>query len=143
MALYKLCPHCGRRVLIGEKCDCKAVQEIEAAKQKRYDQVKRDRQAKKFYSSVRWQAMRNEVMAAAYGLDEVDWNIGQATKGNVIHHIVPLRENPDRALDPYNLICLSAETHSYIHKLYNSNQKAEIQKQLFLLTEKRIKRHLR
>lgn len=143
MALYKLCPHCGQRVLVGDKCDCRAAQDMEAARQKRYDQIKRDRKAKKFYNSIAWQAMRNEVMAAAYGLDEISWAAGTAERGTLVHHIEPLRENPDRALDPYNLICLSAETHSYIHELYNSGQKEETQKKLFLLAKKRMKRHLR
>ncbi len=126
-----------------EKCSCKATKDREAARQKFYDQKKRNKESKTFYNSIRWRAVRDEVMTAAYGLDEVEFAAGRGVKGELIHHIYPLRERPDLALDPSNLICVSTETHARIHQKYMTRKKAEVQYMLLKLAEKRNQRHER
>lgn len=143
MGFYKICQHCGRRLLMGERCGCKAVKDKEAARQKFYDQKKRNRESKMFYNSIRWHATRDEVMAAAYGLDEIEFSNGRGIKGELVHHIYPLRERPDLALDPANLICVSAETHAWIHRQYMTNKKAEVQQMLLELAAVRNRRYER
>ena len=143
MGFYKICQHCGRRLLMGERCGCKAVKDKEAARQKFYDQKKRNKESKTFYNSIRWHATRDEVMAAAYGLDEIEFSNGRGIKGELVHHIYPLRERPELALDPGNLICVSAETHAWIHQKYATKKKKEIQKMLCVLANARIHRHQR
>ncbi len=143
MGLYRICQHCGHRLMIGEKCECKAAKDREATRQKFYDQKKRNKESKAFYNSIRWRAMRAEVMAAAYGLDEVEFSNGRGVKGDLIHHIYPLSERPDLALDLSNLICVNAETHAWIHREYKTRKKAEVQQMLLELAAARNRRHMR
>lgn len=87
MGFYKICQHCGRRLLMGERCGCKAVKDKEAARQKFYDQNKRNRESKMFYNSIRWHAIRDEVMAAAYGLDEIEFSNGRGIRRASTSHL--------------------------------------------------------
>lgn len=129
----RLCPHCGRPVAAGSKCTCRATMAAEAARQKKYDQEKRNKTAYSFYHSVEWDRIRNEVMTRANGLDEYLLYYGQAKPAFVVHHIIPYTEAPDRALDSLNLICVSVITHASIHRNYRDGPKAKKEMQELLL----------
>lgn len=81
-------------------------------------------------------------MAAANGLDEWMEAHGRFKPAFLIHHIVPYTEAPERALDPTNLIAVSAITHSMIHKQYSESLQAKerMQAELFRIVEERERR---
>lgn len=74
----------------------------------------------KFYHSKEWLDRRNEIIVRDYGCD-------LGVKGYdilgeiIIHHINPLGKedlinyNPEKTLNPENLICVSLLTHEAIH----------------------------
>lgn len=142
---YRICPRCGRQVKAGEKCTCRASRQAEAERQKRYDRTGRNKTSYSFYHSVEWERMREEIMTAAHGLDEWMEEHGRMKPAFLVHHIIPYIEAPERALDPLNLVAVSAITHSMIHKQYSDSMKAKkaMQDELFKITAARERRRSR
>lgn len=72
-----------------------------------------------FYSSPEWKRVRREVIARDYGCDMglAEWPI----RGRiVVHHMNPvtpetLIHSVGLALDPIYLVCVSEDTHRFIH----------------------------
>ena len=84
-------------------------------------------------------------MTAAHGLDEWMEEHGRMKPAFLVHHIIPYIEAPERALDPLNLVAVSAITHSMIHKQYSDSMKAKkaMQDELFKITAARERRRSR
>ena len=134
--ITKICNHCGKRVPIGQRCDCPASQrerDAEANKraQRRYDRNSRDKEAAAFYHSDDWQAIRKAVWARAYGLDEyIYYTTGQAVPADTVHHIEPRSERPDLQYDLSNLIAVSRATHKRAHEIYRTDGNAALKTQM-------------
>lgn len=72
-----------------------------------------------FYRSKEWRQLRNYIIARddGYDLAMPDYDI----IGKIyIHHLNPITEddvinNSNKLFDPDNLVCVSFETHNYIH----------------------------
>lgn len=135
--LLRICNYCGKRIPVGQQCDCKPSRERDAAAnraaQRRYDRFHRDKEAAAFYASVSWHRTRQTVWARAFGLDEYIYHTtGKAVPADTVHHIVELNEDKGRAYDLSNLICVSKQTHKQIHLQYRKrNCKKEMQNKLF------------
>lgn len=72
-----------------------------------------------FYRSREWKMIRNEIIIRDNGCDLAvpEYVIGDKI---YIHHINPISvddftNNPNKLLNPDNLICVSFETHQAIH----------------------------
>lgn len=83
--------------------------------------------------------MASMIKARDYGLDQYELVVNKKiVKGEVIHHIIPLDEEPDRRLDPDNLIYLSSKNHRLFHIIYQKGgkEKESLQKALFKAIER-------
>lgn len=72
-----------------------------------------------FYRSKEWLDVRQEVIVRDYGHDCAFPGKNISSK-IVVHHINPITDEDilnttKKALDPNNLVCVSNETHLYIH----------------------------
>ena len=97
----------------------------------------------KFYHSTDWKKLREERLK----LDKYKcqfflgkWNDGKhfpdkikLVEANTVHHIIPIKERPDLALDINNLISLSFEAHEIIEE----RQRWTWRKKKKLLTKER------
>lgn len=129
MPLYKMCGSCGRKVESGIRCPC------QRRDYKIYDTVSRDKEAKKFYNSSLWLKTKDYVLS----IDEMDVYLymtkGEIVLANTVHHIVPRRDAPQRALDITNLMSLHHDTHSMIEQLYKKDKKKMIKELTTMLEE--------
>lgn len=118
--IYKRCPHCGKRIPEGTKCDCG---------------FKRDYgktiERKKKYHTNRWTQL-TKVIKSMYVCDPYAYAHGRVEPCEIVHHIIPTDEDPDKFFDTDNLIPLSRTSHTYIHQLYDESKdiKTETQEEL-------------
>ena len=78
----------------------------------------------KFYNSTDWDELREKVLARDKGICQFflgKWNDEKhfpktikIVKADTVHHIIPIKERPDLALDINNCISLSFEAHEII-----------------------------
>lgn len=135
----KICNHCGR-IYSGE-CECRK-------KNKKYTNTK------SYYNNPRWKTLSKSIRERDYNQDrlamylsavDIDDNEIKKLKeflvlpGNVprmfdgliiVHHIIPADEDESLMYEPSNLISLKKDTHEYIHKLYKTKNKKQIQELL-------------
>ncbi len=131
---FKLC-WCG---IIIEKADkychkCKIeVEKKIIERNKRYDKFFRDSKSTAFYHSTAWGKIVKLVRTRDNELCQLCYADNRITKGRIIHHIVPIKDNWNKRLDPINCICLCDACHTAVHKKYdNSRQdKAHMQQHL-------------
>ena len=131
--LMRICSRCGRRLQVGETCTCTGSKSRIRQHNKSYDKMKRNKERAAFYASPSWMTLKRAAKARAYGLDELRLYQGRMVPGDVVHHIIPITDDPSRSLDADNLICVSNQTHRYIHAQYDRGGKAkkEMQDLLF------------
>jgi len=101
-----LSPRCPLFALPG-KSRCQAHQ----AEYYRQDNAQRDPGLTAFYASTVWKKTR-ALFRAANPLCEICATEGRETLAQQVDHRVPVREDPDRALDPTNLRALCMSCHS-------------------------------
>jgi hypothetical protein len=72
------------------------------------------------------------VKARASGLDEVAMKQGIIKQGTTAHHIIPIEDRPELALNISNLIWISSHTHKNIHRAYRKSpaEKKKVQQRL-------------
>lgn len=73
----------------------------------------------KFYESKEWESIRRRVILRDDGGD-LGIKDRPIFKGIIIHHLEPITIDDiinmtDKVIDPDNLICVSFETHNFIH----------------------------
>lgn len=132
----RICPKCGRLTEYDKNyCeDCqKLVDKIRKIKQAEYDQKYRNKDSKAFYHSKSWQQLSNKVKSDYNGL--CVWSLIEENRivvADVVHHIVPLRDDKELALNVNNLIPLSHKIHNWIEDQYKLNDvdKKKIQERL-------------
>lgn len=123
--LLKECPRCKRIHKQGETCD--KVKE----RHKEYDKTQRNKARDAFYHSHRWKKIREAIKSKFFGLDAYQWIVNKVmVKGTTIHHIIPLADAPEKAMDLNNLILLSEETHNEIHAKYREGKQKELEELL-------------
>jgi 5-methylcytosine-specific restriction protein A len=99
--MLRSCPYCGRIHPAGYIC--------KASKRKRAYNGGEERKLRSTYA---WTKKSKEIREKAQGLCEVCRDKGLYTyTGLEVHHIEKVREDKDRLLDNYNLICVCAECH--------------------------------
>lgn len=87
-----------------------------------YNKYKRDKESQRFYNSRAWQRVRTLVLIRDYYLCQECLKQKIIKVYNVVHHIVPLKENKELSLDIDNLICLCHECHNRIENEGNTRQ---------------------
>lgn len=125
--LMRICSACGRQVRVGESCLCLK------ERQKSYDRDNRNKKAASLYHSRPWQLLQLAVKSRAQYIDEyVMYYEKRMTAGRIAHHIIPVDERPDLALNPQNLVYVSDKTHKLIHDAYKKGgkEKAAMQARL-------------
>ena len=125
--LMRICK-CGRRMAQGEKCPC------QKERHSIYEEKRRDKVKREFYSSAEWRKTAAAVKARAKGLDEYLLAVeGRIELGTTVHHIYPIEERPDLKINFDNLIFVSSRTHNKIHAEYNLGEKERRQLQAKLI----------
>lgn len=129
--LKRICPICGRIHNQGEQCS------MAKRRHKEYDRDHRDRARAGFYHSKEWTALHDMVKDRFHGMDAYEWCVNhRIVPGTIVHHIIPLVEDPEGCADLDNLILLSAKSHRKVHDLYKTDKKQDVQKMLFEICQK-------
>lgn len=74
-----------------------------------------------FYHTARWGRARAAALNRAYGMCEDCMDRyrsgygGKPRPATIVHHVIPIEERPDLALDINNLRCLCAACHNERH----------------------------
>lgn len=115
--IYKRCSRCGKRLEVGQTCECVK------QRHKEYDRLARDKDAAKFYSSASWKRMRQYILDKYDSIDVYAYILyGQIEKADTVHHIVEMRDDKSQALMEQNLIPVSSSTHNIIHASYDKSK---------------------
>lgn len=69
----------------------------------------------KFYHSREWAAVRAEVLTRDAFQCQVCKRAGRLTIGTTVHHIIPVRVDPSKKLDPNNLETICRACHNKEH----------------------------
>jgi 5-methylcytosine-specific restriction protein A len=102
----RLCAHIGCKVFVSKgRCDKHRKKE-----QRDYDKYQRNLEAKKFYQSKQWQALREQCRQEAFGLCAECNKAGRLKQGSAADHIVPREQGGGDAIE--NLQYLCGECHS-------------------------------
>lgn len=126
--LKRTCTVCGGIHKANEECP-KA-----KSRHKEYNEYHRNSEAMGFYNSRAWKKMALMIKERDHGLDQYELIVNKKlVRGELVHHIIPLEEDPDRRLNPRNLIYVSRKSHKKIHDTYEEgeNAKETLQNTLF------------
>ncbi|KHO62681.1 HNH endonuclease [Thermoanaerobacter sp. YS13] len=91
---------------------------LKAERDRRYDeQVRktRDRQYYEFYKSDEWERVKTQALIRDKGLCQLCLKKGIIKTADVVHHIVPLKEDWSKRFDLDNLVSLCHECHNKLH----------------------------
>lgn len=103
-------PVCGKVHKQGEKCPLTGI------RQREYDVNHHNEESVSFYHSNQRKHMQALVKMTCHGLDMYAFYAEhRLVKGRIAHHIIPIFQEPDRALDMGNLIYVSDSSHKKIH----------------------------
>lgn len=123
MPIYKRCSRCGKRIPSGSTCQCSRL------RHKEYDRYSRDQKSRRFYNSKEWETGRAAALDADGGIDVYLYMTqGIIVAADMVHHIIPLRDDWNRRTDIDNMMSLSSDTHSIIEQMYKKNKSEMIKK---------------
>lgn len=123
MAFMKFCDRCKTKYPYGEECPNKCKSKAKKEDNSYYDNYQRSNA--EFYNSKSWKKLRLVAINKFDGL--CLWSYikhRRIVPGTLVHHIVELRENKEKALDINNLILMSDDAHREIHQLYRTDKRA-------------------
>ena len=141
MALLKIC-RCGKTIPYNvkrcEECQAKYEQknkkvytEKDKARWRAYQNQRDDKEEQAFYMSKTWKLTRDMIVNKFYHIDVYLYmKYGIVEYGNIVHHIVELKEDFSQRLSEDNLILLSQRSHLLIHEEYNNGDKVALQEEL-------------
>ncbi len=90
-------------------------QQRKAESSRHYDRHIRDDQARDFYQSVAWQAVRRQALVRDHGLCQHCLKEGRITPAETVHHIIEIRRNWSLRLVLSNLVSLCLACHNKAH----------------------------
>lgn len=135
MPIYKRCSRCGKRIPSGSTCPCVKQRHRE------YDRYSRDRRSRSFYNSKEWETGRATALEADGGIDVyLFMTEGIIAAADMVHHIIPLKDDWNKRIDIDNMMSLSRDTHSMIEQMYKKNKDEMIRKLQEMLKEYRGQR---
>lgn len=68
-----------------------------------------------FYKDKHWEAKRNFILRRDGYQDQIKKRYGKIRPAKLVHHIFPLGEFPEYAMEDWNLISVSLSTHNELH----------------------------
>lgn len=144
--LMKLCAKCGDVIEYGNRYCATCTDLVEQQKKKdnkkrykKYSNVRLDKEEQSFYQSKAWKNMRSKVLADYVFIDVYHYyRYNKIVQANTVHHITEVKEDWDKRLDYYNMICVNKESHSEIHNLMLNKGKEKV-KQMLLEFNKRFR----
>ena len=68
-----------------------------------------------FYQSTKWKKKRKAILRRDKYQCQMAKRYGKIKEAETVHHIMPLEEFPEYALEDWNLIALSKEEHNRLH----------------------------
>lgn len=119
MALSKLCSRCQCTIPYTDKlCDSctNLIGTPRRMNDKLYRQYRNDKEYQAIYVSVRWKHIRKVALTKANGLCECCIKLGKIRCADEVHHIVPVKDDINKAYSLDNLICLCRTCHRQAHK---------------------------
>lgn len=151
MTLKKLCPRCNKLIDAGKRyCDecqkkyertCKRCSktveqgqrycseckkyfnERDKEHHREYKKNRTDIKEQRLYTSRDWGRIKQHIKSKYNGLCLWSYyNDNRIVSMDVVHHIVPVKDDWGMRLDIYNLIPLSNRAHIHIHKLYDNDK---------------------
>lgn len=117
-----ICQHCGKRIPVNTKCDCRK------QRNQKYDQYDRSEASKNIYHSKVWPKLVADCKRRYCGLDAYQTMLTGypvIARHGIAHHIVEVADDVSQAYDPDNIIFVSAQSHAKIHLVYDSGQAAK------------------
>lgn len=122
MPIFKRCSRCGRRISAGTECPC-------VSKRYKYeDRYKADSNEHKFYVSSQWAKKRKAIFYTLGGLDIYSlYKYGRIELGQVVHHIIPVKDDWSLRFDSNNLIVLTEQNHRRLHLLMEQGELEKMQ----------------
>lgn len=143
MSLSKLCPRCRKVIDISEQyCDfcAKKAEEDRLLRLAKYRERKKEGIVESndpFYNSPIWRRTSKACIAGYFGIDVYEFvRTGRVMKADVVHHIVPVKDDWGKRFNLKNLIPLSRKNHDIIEKIYKTTKKKEMQAELIMMCEK-------
>ena len=140
MALLKVCK-CGKLIDYNSKYCADCTIQVEAERKNRnkdYDKYTRDKESTEFYNSNTWQLVRQDILNYYNGLCVYSLLVdNKIVMADMVHHIIPLKEDRTLSLNKSNLIPLSNSIHNVIESEYDKSNycKLNIQRELTKLIE--------
>ena len=128
-----MCSRCNSKYQYGESCPKGCFKKAKKEAQAVYDKYQRKNKA--FYSSAEWLKIRKVCIARDGMCLWTYYKHNLIANGEVVHHIIEVDEDKEKSLSVDNLIYLSTQAHSHIHKLYKGDKRA-IQKELSEMVKK-------
>ncbi|PWA08648.1 endonuclease [Pueribacillus theae] len=83
--------------------------------QQHYDKYKRDQEARSFYKSKKWRQCREVILCRDNFLCVDHLKKNQVVAAQMVHHIKELRDYPELAFEPSNLVSLCLSCHEKRH----------------------------
>lgn len=118
--LKRICTRCKTSYPVGEQCPNGCNKRIKNIYDKKYDKTKRKRS--KIYWSNSWKTLTTKCKNKFKALDIYAlYVLGVYRYGDLSHHIDTIEDNPDLTFDLDNLIYVSYNTHTLIHKEYDAS----------------------
>ncbi|WAW14755.1 HNH endonuclease [Peptostreptococcus equinus] len=113
--LTKLC-RCGRKIKVDDTCS------VCGDRHRRYDKQARDPKTAAFYKSTHWTKLSKIIRDRYYGIDVYHlFKYGKIIPSEMVHHIIPIKDDWDRRLDPDVLLPVSHESHAEIESIYRAS----------------------
>lgn len=101
-----------------------------------YDRHKRNQEARRFYKSTAWRKCREITLARDNYLCQECLKHGKITTANVVHHIKPLEDYPEFALDARFHISLCHACHNKEHPEKGSGKQKQINRKIKVVESK-------
>lgn len=74
-----------------------------------------------FYQSVKWKRKRNAIMRRDGYMCQYSKRYGKRIEAEIVHHIFPIEDYPEYALEDWNLVALSRTAHNRLHDRNTGN----------------------
>lgn len=117
MALTRVCK-CGNKVELGKECD-----RCGYNRHSYYDKHSRDKTLQKFYKSKEWIKLAHYTRQRYNHIDIYQlYKYNRIVLSEMVHHIIPIKDDWSRRLDPDNVIPLSNSSHNEIEQIYSNDK---------------------
>lgn len=129
--IYKICPKCRTKYLVGEKCPNGCLDFAKKQNDKYYD--KYSRKNANVYNNRQWERTRLNCLMRYDSICVYSYfKHNKIVPAVLVHHIIEVAKDTSKKLvyDLNNLIPVSDEAHREIHRRYKTERLEDVQKEL-------------